>query len=129
MSVPRLRNWPTRRRGCGGTVPPAMETTSAALMAGKPTLNEGFVFAGDGELVPARVAQAPWLGQMQASGEEVPVVLETVEGTTTVHGETLLSTFMVLGPLAGFALHQAIVRYEWDGERANGMMERSRTAQ
>jgi hypothetical protein len=30
--------------------------------------------------------------------------------------------------LEGFALHQSIVRYEWDGERANGMMERSRAA-
>jgi hypothetical protein len=96
---------------------------------GKPTLDEGFVFDGDGELVAARVVQAPWLGELHASGEAVPVVLETKRGTTTVHGETLLSTFMVLGPLEGFALHQAIVRYQWDGETANGMMERSRTAE
>jgi hypothetical protein len=92
---------------------------------GKPTLNEGYVFDGDGALQPAWVVEAPWLGQLQAHGEAVPVVLETQHGTTTVHGESLLSTFMVLGPLAGFRLHQAIVRYEWDGETANGMMERS----
>jgi hypothetical protein len=96
---------------------------------GKPTLDEGFVFDGDGELVAARVVQAPWLGELHARGEAVPVVLETERGTTTVDGETLLSTFMVLGPLAGFALHQAIVRYQWDGETANGMMERSRAAE
>jgi len=86
------------------------------------------VFEGDGELQPARVVQAPWLTDLHARGEDVSVVLETERGTTTVHGETALSTFMVLGPLEGFALHQSIVQYEWDGERANGMMERSRAA-
>jgi hypothetical protein len=95
---------------------------------GKPTLNEGFVFEGDGELLPARVVQAPWLTDLHARGEDVSVVLETAHGTTAIHGETALSTFMVLGPLEGFALHQSIVRYEWDGEHANGMMERSRAA-
>jgi hypothetical protein len=36
---------------------------------------------------------------------------------------------MVFGPLAGFTLHQSIVRYTWDGESANGMMERSTAAE
>jgi hypothetical protein len=96
---------------------------------GKPTLNEGFLFDGpdgDGRLVPARVVDAPWLGDLQAAGEDVPVTLESERGTTTIHGETRLSTFMVMGPLEGFALHQAIARYRWDGEEANGMLERSR---
>jgi hypothetical protein len=92
---------------------------------GKPTLNEGYVFDGDGPLVAARVVDAPWLRDARARGEQVPVVLETERGTTKIEGETLLSTFMVLGPLAGFTLHQAIVRYTWDGETANGMLERS----
>jgi len=96
---------------------------------GKPTLNEGYVFEGDGELIPARVVQAPWLNGLAASGEDVSVTLETEHGTTTIEGETRLSTFMVLGPLEGFALHQAICRYRWDGEEANGMLERSRAAQ
>jgi hypothetical protein len=96
---------------------------------GKPTLNEGYVFDGDGALIPARVARAPWLGELRASGEDVTVVLETERGTTSIRGETILSTFMVLGPLAGFALHQSIVRYTWEGEHANGMMERSRAAE
>jgi hypothetical protein len=95
---------------------------------GKPTLNEGYVFDGDGPLVPARVVEAPWLREARACGEPVPVVLETERGITKIDGETLLSTFMVLGPLAGFTLHQAIVRYSWDGETANGMMERSSAA-
>jgi hypothetical protein len=94
----------------------------------KPTLNEGYVFDGDGPLRAARVVQAPWLGDLHARGEPVPVVLETDDGNTTIEGETILSTFMVLGPLAGFTLSQSIVRYSWDGERANGMMERSTAA-
>ena len=64
-----------------------------------------------------------------ADGEDVTVTLETDRGTTSIHGETILSTFMVLGPLAGFTLHQSIVRYTWDGESANGMMERSTVAE
>ena len=28
---------------------------------GEPTYNEGYIFSGDGELVPARVVEAPWL--------------------------------------------------------------------
>ena len=96
---------------------------------GKPTLNEGYVFGGDGALQSARVVRAPWLGDLHAHGEDVSVVLETPSGETTINGETLLSTFMVLGPLEGFKLHQAITRYTWDGEIANGMMERSTAAQ
>ncbi len=94
---------------------------------GKPTYNEGYVFDGDGALVPARVVSAPWLRTLQPSGEDVSVVLETERGTTTVHGETALSTFTVMGPGigAGLNLQQAITRYTWDGETANGMLERS----
>jgi hypothetical protein len=96
---------------------------------GKATLNEGYVFEGDGELVPARVVQAPWLDELQASGQDVTVVLETADATHTIEGETVLSTFMVLGPLEGFRLHQAVTRFRWDGEEANGMLERSTAAE
>lgn len=92
---------------------------------GKPTFNEGYVYDGSGPLVPARVVRAPWLTGAQARGEDVSVVLETEAGTTTIAGETVLSTFMVLGPLEGFKLQQAIVRYTWDGAVAHGMLERS----
>jgi hypothetical protein len=94
---------------------------------GQPTFNEGYLFDGDG-LIPARVVQAPWLDELQPRGQDVSVVLQTDQGTTTIHGETVLSTFMVLGPLEGFRLQQAIVRYRWDGETANGMLERSTAA-
>lgn len=94
---------------------------------GKPTFNEGYVFEGDGDLIPARITQAPWLRRLQASGDDVSVTLETETGSTTIGGETLLSTFMVMPPEigGGLNLQQAIVRYTWDGESAIGMLERS----
>jgi hypothetical protein len=94
---------------------------------GKVTFNEGYLYEGDGELIPARVVEAPWLRRLQPSGEEVVVVLESASGTTTIRGETTLSTFMVMPPEVGGGLHlqQTIVRYEWDGETAIGMLERS----
>lgn len=93
---------------------------------GKPTLNEGFLFEGNGNLIPARVVEAPWLRKLQPKGQDVTVVLETDGGTTTIKGETVLSTFSMLpGGPGGFNLQQAIARYTWDGETANGMIERS----
>jgi hypothetical protein len=95
---------------------------------GKPTFNEAFVFEGDGALIPARVVDAPWLRKLEPKGQDVTVVLETEDGTTTtINGETVLSTFHVMGPEVGggFYLQQAIVRYSWHGETATGMLERS----
>jgi hypothetical protein len=94
---------------------------------GKVTFNEGYLFEGDGGLIPARVVQAPWLRRLQAKGDDASVVLETEHGTTTIHGETMLSTFMVMPPEVGGGLNlqQAITRYTWDDETANGMLERS----
>lgn len=105
---------------------------------GKPTFNEGFLFEGEGKLIPARVVEAPWLRDLAPKGQDVSVVLETENGTTTtIKGETALSTFMVMGPhVAGysspgegggptFKLQQAIVQYTMDGETATGMLERS----
>ena len=47
---------------------------------GKPTYNEGYVFYGDGDLVPATVIDAPWLRQLVATGEDVSTVLQTERG-------------------------------------------------
>ena len=96
---------------------------------GKPTYNEGYLYDGDGALVPARVVEAPWLRRMVASGQPVRVVFETDDGRTeTIVGETIISTYAVI-PVTGDSsfpiLHQAIVRYRWGDETANGMMERS----
>jgi len=98
---------------------------------GKPTFNEGYLFEGGDALTPARVVDAPWLRRLEPKGQDVSVVLETERGRTTITGETILSTFMVMGPqqgmgfTEGFNLQQAIVRYDWEGETANGMLERS----
>jgi prepilin-type processing-associated H-X9-DG protein len=98
---------------------------------GKDTYNEGYVFEGDGALVPARVVQAPWLRALTPKGDDATCVLETSTGTVTVHGETALSTFMIMPTDVGgggMQLQQAIVRYSWDGEESVGMLERSTVA-
>ncbi|MFC5744259.1 hypothetical protein [Actinomadura rugatobispora] len=96
---------------------------------GTPTFNEGFLFDGDGPLIPARVVEAPWLARLRPFGEDVSVVFETERGRTRIEGETALSTFDVTdrGPeMPDFpALHQAGVRYRWNGEETYGMLERS----
>lgn len=109
-------------RGFGYIVYPPRED-------GLPTYNEGYLFEGDGELIPARVVDAPWLTKLRPSGQDVSVVLETTRGTTEIRGESVVSCFtvMAIGPgTDGFPiLQQAICRYTWEGESANGMMERS----
>jgi prepilin-type processing-associated H-X9-DG protein len=95
---------------------------------GKDTYNEGYIFEGDGALIPARAVQAPWLRTLTPSGEDASCVLETEDGRTVrINGETALSTFMVMPPEVGggLQLQQAVARYTWDGETANGMLERS----
>ena len=105
---------------------------------GQPTFNEGYLFAGDGELIPARVVEAPWLTKLQPRGEDVSVVLQTADGTVRIEGETVVSTHDITEPsdipadqlakLANWtfpALQQAGVRYRRDDEEAYGMLERS----
>jgi hypothetical protein len=96
---------------------------------GKATLNEGHVFLGDGELVPARAVDPPWLSSLAARGQDVSFGLEAADGTTTyeIRGTTEISTFMVMPKelAGGLQLQQAICRYTWDGESAPGMIERS----
>jgi hypothetical protein len=95
----------------------------------KPTYNEGYLFEGDGELIPAWVVDAPWLRRLRPADEDVSVTLETAKGTTRIEGTSLFSNFMVMGGTGANpdypVLQQAISRYTWDGETANGMMERS----
>lgn len=105
---------------------------------GQPTFNEGYLFTGDGDLIPARAVQAPWLTKLQALGEDVSVVLETADGTVHIEGETVYSTHDIHHNDNTFsvremkkenpnfpALQQAGVRYRWDGEETYGMLERS----
>lgn len=95
---------------------------------GKPTYNEGYIFTGDGELIPARVIKAPWLRTLTANGDDVSLQLETAQGIVNIEGETFVSTFAMGRPEMppDFpVLQQAGVRYRWDGEETYGMMERS----
>jgi hypothetical protein len=105
---------------------------------GQPTFNEGYVYEGDGDLVPARIIEAPWLTRIQPLHEDVPVVLATERGTIRIEGETVLSTYDIHHADKTFstaamrqersdfpALQQAGVRYRWDGEETFGMLERS----
>jgi hypothetical protein len=105
---------------------------------GQPTFNEGYIFTGDGDLIAARVVQAPWLTRLQPLGESVSLVLETAGGTVAIEGETVFSTHDIhhdddmysahalKKEMPSFpALQQAGVRYRWDGEETYGMLERS----
>lgn len=105
---------------------------------GQPTFNEGYIFTGDGGLVPARAVQAPWLTRLQSKGEDVSLVLETADGVVEIAGQTVFSTHdmhhnddmysmhALKQETAGFpALQQAGARYTWEGEETYGMLERS----
>jgi hypothetical protein len=96
---------------------------------GSASYNEGYLFTGHGELVPARVVQAPWLGRIQALGEDVSVVLESDSlGRVRIEGETFVSTFdlRLREEMPNFpGLYQGGARYRWDGEETYGMIERS----
>jgi prepilin-type processing-associated H-X9-DG protein len=95
---------------------------------GKDTYNEGYIFLGDGPLIPARVVDAPWLRKLTPKQEDVSCVLETENGdTVSIGAESIVSTFMVMPPDVGggLQLQQALCRYTWEGEVGTGMMERS----
>jgi prepilin-type processing-associated H-X9-DG protein len=91
--------------------------------------NEGFVFDGNGALIPARVLTAPWLRELIARDEDVSLELETVDGRRVqVKGTTYAPTHdrFHRPELPNFpVLFQGGVRYEWDGEVGYGMLERS----
>ena len=94
---------------------------------GSPSYNEGYLFTGEGGLIPAKVLQAPWLRTLVPNGQDVSLVLESRLGVTSIEGETVVSTFDVAKPdMPRFpVLFQGNVRYRWDGEQTYGMLERS----
>lgn len=95
---------------------------------GKDTYNEGYLFEGDGALIPARVVRAPWLRTLHPTGQDIACSLETEDGRRVdIEGETAVSTFMIMPPEVGggMQLQQALATYRWDGEQGHGMIERS----
>ncbi len=95
---------------------------------GKPSFNEGFVFDGDGVLKPARAYQMPWMKKLYTGGEDVPLILETADGLVSISGTTFVNTrsqgSSILPPSFPI-VQQAHAQYNWDGEEACGMIERS----
>lgn len=97
---------------------------------GKLATHDAYVFNGDGKLLPARVVDASWLRTPAQRGDVASVTLESELGTSTISGETVLSTWSgkkmnYADPDKGFMLEQGGVRYEWDDEMAYGITERS----
>ena len=93
------------------------------------TASRGFIYDGDGPLIPARAVESPWLRKFVTGGEDVPLVLETADGRrVSISGTTFVNTrsqgHSVL-PAAYPLVQQAHARYNWDGEEACGMVERS----
>lgn len=87
--------------------------------------NEGFVYQ-DGVMHPAKAVNVPWLRRIVAAGDDVSVELHSALGVTRIKGTTALSTFRVGNKdIWGLDLHQGGALYEWEGQSAYGMVERS----
>ncbi len=87
--------------------------------------NDGYVYI-DGQWHLAKARNIPWLRDIQFEGDPCPVDLETAAGTFRINGTTMFSTFRVGNPdINWLNLQQASAAYEWDGQRAMGMLERS----
>lgn len=96
---------------------------------GQPNYAEGFIFEGDGGLVPARPVDVPWLVKLRTAGDAVPFELETIDGRRVrIEGVSFANTRSrgsVILPPDFPIVQQSHVRYRWDDEEATGMMERS----
>ena len=97
---------------------------------GKENFNEGFIFDGTGELIPARAIETPWMTELLVSGEQVKLVLETDDGRReTIEGTTFINCRSVGGgaflPEKWPIVQQSHALYTWGGEKAAGMIERS----
>jgi prepilin-type processing-associated H-X9-DG protein len=87
--------------------------------------NRGFIYQ-DGQMHPATAVKIPWLGQPRPQGDDVSFELRSDLGVTRIKGATTLSTFQMGSPgVWGLNLHQGGARYEWEGQTAFGMIERS----
>ena len=89
--------------------------------------NEGFVYLGEGELIPARAVKSPWLKDFQYSGEDVSCVMETEDGRQFTFGGKTTGGVPSIPPAESQfpPLHQMIAHYTFEGESAYGMIERS----
>lgn len=87
--------------------------------------NEAFLYV-DGRMIPAKAVKIPWLRRIVGEGDDVSLELESELGVTRIGGVTALNTFRVGNPdIGGLNLHQGGAKYDWDGQSAYGMIERS----
>ena len=89
------------------------------------TYNDGYVFI-DGRMHAARATSVSWLRRLAPGGEQVPLELAWDGGSAKISGTTACTTFHGgSSGMPGFTLEQSSVQYEWDGQVAYGMLERS----
>jgi hypothetical protein len=87
--------------------------------------NVGYVYH-DGKMFPAKARNIAFLRKITPRGDDVAVELESELGTIRIGGETELTTIHLGNPgVNGFNNQQGGVRYDWDGQIAFGMIERS----
>ena len=87
--------------------------------------NFGYVYQ-EGTMYPATAKKMPWIGGLHPAGEDVPVELHCDLGVIHIGGKTAFPSGGVRKTdLWGLTLQQAGVLYEWDDQRAYGMIERS----
>jgi hypothetical protein len=102
--------------------------------------SEAFIIK-DGAVHPGTLVSHTWMTSRQTHGEELPIVVKTDLGQTTINGTTLGGVFRPMngqpnnpygrlwgtrGAVPGeIALCQSWARYTMDGETANGLCERS----
>lgn len=102
--------------------------TYAGRDAAAPAYSEGAVFMGRNALIPARATQIPWIREWAFNREDVSLALAVGNETHAIKGTLVMSapTLAISGaPSAVPARHQAIVRYEWDGEVTYGLIDRA----
>ena len=74
-------------RRCSRAAAPSGCASIPTATTARTTFNEGFLFEGDGELIPAWVTDAPWLRDLAPKGQDTTVTLETEDGRTeTISG-------------------------------------------
>lgn len=91
------------------------------------TYNDAYVYQ-DGVMQAARATRIPWLRRLMPHGDDASLELVSDRGVAQIRGTTAFATFRVnnkeMGD-RGFTLQQSGALYEWDGQTAFGMIERS----
>jgi hypothetical protein len=92
---------------------------------GSESYNNGYIYQG-GEMHQAKVVEAPWLRRLAPEGDDLSVVLESALGRTRIGGSSRLTHFRLGDPRTpGLTFQQGGALYEWNGQTAFGMIERS----